>query len=772
MIPTRVLLKGLTSYRRTVDLDLTELPEGLIAVVGPNGAGKTTLLEAMGPAALYRRFATRPGALTRWCSGRDARVLVEFDYAGQAWTLEQQINADLATPTTDAYAWRDGEALSELGRTGDYDAAVAAHLPDKSLLLASVFAAQNGSGNWLDMGKTERQALFRRLMRLDDLEGLSKRAGAHAMSCGDALAALQRKKTAAEDRRATLGDIRPALDAARAQSAQRAEAYEAAAKSYDEAVAEHAAAQAAYSEAWAARRAHDQRREELAGRVAERERQHDRAVAEVHRLRGLLDDADAIDRAVAERDRLQAERRALTDAIGEAASALEQATKADRGALEAARAELRDARQLAARRREEHILDASEAMRAMHGATERVRRAERAVELLSQVPCGGKAVDGVDCSTCPMLLNASDARDDLPALRESAVKAEAAVAALAEDKAVDIAQERVTDLEATAATLERDLASAREASDQSTAAQRREVAGLDQSLAGLADMLAKRDGVTAARARLPDVEARVADLFAEAKRAEGDLEAHDGAKPAAPDSTAVDAAALVVAERERDRGARRDEHEQAISSVSRLTAQVESLGDPAADLAELAKPMGRLSRLQSGFALVASGLGRSGVQALLFDAAGPTVSGLINDLLAAAYGGRFTTALQTIRPGSRGGLKEVFTLDVMDGRHGGTVPPEGLSGGERVLLDEALKLALAIYNARQGGDDLRTLWRDECAGALDADAAAAYPSILREARRLGDFHRVYFISHDERVWSQADGLIRIGLDGAVSLEAL
>ena len=61
-----------------------------------------------------------------------------------------------------------------------------------------------------------------------------------------------------------------------------------------------------------------------------------------------------------------------------------------------------------------------------------------------------------------------------------------------------------------------------------------------------------------------------------------------------------------------------------------------------------------------------------------------------------------------------------------------------LSGGQFVLVNEAVNLGIAIYNMQQGeGIRYETLFRDETVGALDATNAKEYVRMLRRAMDSG-----------------------------------
>ena len=92
-----------------------------------------------------------------------------------------------------------------------------------------------------------------------------------------------------------------------------------------------------------------------------------------------------------------------------------------------------------------------------------------------------------------------------------------------------------------------------------------------------------------------------------------------------------------------------------------------------------------------------------------------------------------------------------------------------LSGGQFVLVNEAVNLGIAIYNMRQGeGIRYETLFRDETVGALDATNGKEYVRMLRRAMDLGGFHQVIFICHTPLVWELADRVVEIK-DGRVAV---
>jgi len=109
------------------------------------------------------------------------------------------------------------------------------------------------------------------------------------------------------------------------------------------------------------------------------------------------------------------------------------------------------------------------------------------------------------------------------------------------------------------------------------------------------------------------------------------------------------------------------------------------------------------------------------------------------------------------------GMVDDFDVEVRNKNLDRTWLVDELSGGQFVLVNEAVNLGIAIYDMRQGeGIRYETLFRDETVGALDAVNGKEYVRLLRRAMDLGGFHQVIFICHTPPVWELADNLLSIG----------
>lgn len=106
--------------------------------------------------------------------------------------------------------------------------------------------------------------------------------------------------------------------------------------------------------------------------------------------------------------------------------------------------------------------------------------------------------------------------------------------------------------------------------------------------------------------------------------------------------------------------------------------------------------------------------------------------------------------------------KEVEGRQQLDNENGGAVRDiRDLSGGEQVIVAEALMNSVALYVNERSQTPMRTIFRDETTGALNKENTQRYIQMLRKVLELGRIHQILFISHDPDAFNLADAQIRI-----------
>lgn len=774
----RIRIRSLGPFRE-VDLDIAALPGRLVSVQGSNGQGKSCLLELLA-GALLRECPTR-GSLRELATARDAFVEVEL-VNGARWTVRQTIDAVSGKGEALILA-ADGRPVLDDGKVSTADRWIAEHLVCPETLFASAFSVQGREG-FTSMKPAERKACLIRLLGVERLEVLADAARTRARDAKQQLAIIEARAEDERHRADVVESMRSGLLLARAAASKAAE--------------ELTAARAQLELARAAEATLKQR-EAIETRIAGHQ-------ARADKLRRMLDGADAIRLAVA----------ALPEHRAALAAAETKARELDAQTREA-QAELRRLR--------------SEWERARQSEAEAARRIERADEVLSQRAAVEAAVEALPATRAEverLRAELATVEGDLGRLHEQRIAgaddrigllrgalipiaegaehpSEIALAALTvDDESVREAvrhPEYVLQLEAVTHRVRVELRAEEEhvrrmelvaahAGEMARAAEDRAAAELARDTATAEAKRLRAEGETAAArakelldaaaaanlatgpldARVRETEplaARADELAgAEAQLAEiecvvGELRAELDALPEVETGRLGKNWPAIVGEAERT-------HRDAERSVTRTEAALAVAIAATARLAELDVERRAVETHLADWNVLARDLGRDGVQAALIDAAGPELTETANSLLRDCHGSRFTIVIETTRA-SADGKRQLEGLDVrvIDTEHGGDRAIETYSGGERVILGEAISLALTSMMCRRSGAERPTVVRDESGAALDPENARAYVAMLRRAAEMIDA-RVLLVSHSPEVQELADCTV-IVRDGGVEV---
>ncbi|MNX60572.1 chromosome segregation protein [compost metagenome] len=749
------------------------------------------------PGALFRMLPSREGALPHHVQGRDA--FIELDYSMGGARYRSLIKADGQTGSQEAHLFNhDGTTPLVSGKVKEYDAAIAERIGTPDLFLASVFQSQTRKGNFLDLGKADRKALMIRMLGLEQLQVFSDKAGERAKALEQEITVARARLTDLDGQLAALDDLRHnlSIDEGKLQEAQQA--VETARAELQKLVEEEARIKASLGRATELRRdlydlsqeitSLETKRADLLGRLVNNRKLVGQAAevrAAVTMLQTLEKELtakrDAIVQADQERETLLEEQQKAQALTLQAADLDRRVTELLRDAGDAKTAklgkldsEIRLTEQALAKERQ---VVATLTAKAESHARESVSLRERS-KVLQEIPCGDSF------PTCSLIAQAITACDGIAQADEAAREAQQEAAA-ASERCMAL-EEKVAELE----TQRTDIAAAPVEEPAEVAELRAQVAQLRVKAQGpeagsalltiksaIAKLQAEAQGIEARitetrktadlLARLETAETRIAELEAEvaqidqertAKAAKvAELETELATTPGQLHLSAAAAARVAAEQTLKTREEEVGYHQGRVAAGKARITDLEALQPERDDLAD---------RLDDLFTHVADwkhlqrAFGKDGIQALEIDAAGPEVSALINDLLLSCFGPRFTLSFETTAAKADGkGEKEVFDIRIIDNERGREGKLETLSGGEKVILNEAISLALAIYNARKSGQRFETLFRDETAGALDPQNAERYMQMLRRALELGGFHQLVFIAHSQDLWEQADARV-------------
>lgn len=768
MRPLKLMLTGFYGIRDgmkrdSVTVDLTTLPGGLIALVGPNGAGKTTIMDNLHPFPIMPSHASKMSvdAFSYWdhlCAPRAEKDL-EWEHGGKTYRSAFAFRNPGKSRKAEYYLfekdaggdWKplqlaDG-TLSD-GKADTYNRCLEAVLGSPEAFFTSVFSAQNRRP-LASYQAGEIKKLLAELLGIEHLRDLSAKAGEVAKLLTRSLDTLQRDVltlSGKRDRAAVVAkeiwQVGESLDAQR--EARDVETATGAKLMQERATL--AAKQEANAGTEARLRELNQRKGELeqravllgsdeqaaAGRAAVRRRDLDRNAAS---HRAVLAEASAIESAAGERDALQL-------AIGrkQAELASQQATVEKLDAVQVEHAalssELKGLEQRGA------------------SAAQLVKSLKLQADVIETVPCRDDPMH----AACPLLAQARNAK---AGLSEQAVTVEA----LRDSYRKKLAQ----------AQSMQDSLAARAQARSAFAALRADLERDQQSLQRLTALAARKPMLDAAREGLVQADRDLTALTEEEaarvdrhKRDAADVQAQLEAVRRELAALATEDVTGMLGQMDRQIAASREggaaiagRIEALIRQEGTLVAERERLDAELAGLPAAEAKTQALSDQIAQWKLLAKGLGNDGVIALSIDDAGPAITQIVNDLLLACYGPRFTIAIQTQTELANGEKREGFAIDVIDADNDSTKDFSVMSGGQKVWINECLTRGIALYRAQDAQQPFQTLFTDEADGPLDPERKRAFMKMKREVLRIGGYEREFFISQTPDLVDEADGVIDV-----------
>jgi len=699
-------LRGITeAFPNEVCVDFDSLGEGLIAIVGENGAGKSTLIGSVF-AALFRQLPGQKRSLYDFASHPQPEIDLTFSVNGARY--RSLLKIDPKSRQMESYLFNgDGKPLTN-GKREPFEELVRKCAGTPEFFLSSIFSSQKRTGNFLSLDRSERKELFiRELLGLDRLR----------------LIAAAAKDKAEDVARTTLG--------LEGQARSLKELVEGGVEEPGEVEARLREVSSRLETLEAEKRAAQQRLLELQAAEASRKP----LLGEVETLKQRLRKTDAeiteTKRQIGRDESLLTGKKDLADLTG-------------RGAVLTARIEelhrqIREIQGLETSNRETErtvqTLDAE--LRANLAELERLRVES---EELAIVPCRGEGV----YASCPKIQRAVEAGQKIPIL-------EGEVATLSIE--VEVQRSSLIQIVTPSFDLTRTL--------EGCERDRKKVDQERQRYEELRAVEARRDERLKALERMAQARAEVSE---ELSRKESGLSAFSDldAKIHTSRREIENADRLIVScRRERD---------GLIARQAQIIQRQEQREAARTRLAQVEAELGAARTEQEDYNYLARVFGPDEIQLCEIQAAGPQVSILVNSLLEGCFDNKFEIRFRTQRPKADGkGMVDDFDVEVRNKNLDRTYLVDELSGGQFVLVNEAVNLGIAIYNMRQGeGIRYETLFRDETVGALDATNGKEYVRMLRRAMDLGGFHQVIFICHTPLVWELADRVVEIK-DGRVAV---
>lgn len=727
MLPLKLRLKDIGPYEDET-VDFSQVPGNVIAIVGENGAGKTMLMDSIF-AALYRYFPSRD-SIYKYCRGKKAGIEFEFSDGMLKYRTEVKINAVSREMESWLFAI-DGETLQPLtdGKNSTFDKEIAKRFGSPEVVLASVYASQNKAGSFATLAKAKRKELFINMLGLSKLQAVSDQA---AVRERDSKEAYDRLFSKAEAYREVAFRDTPDME---------------------EMETKLALARAIVQTKNEIARQDDVEVALLQAKVKSVSEIEDRQFPIRKRKQGIEKQIDEIGRALKDAEALSGD---IDKIRGEAESYNEINSKLSqlRSKFEVLSNQQSDYHRRVSQYNQvvrELEKQKQEAQGIVNTVGIKLSRAGSDSSIVSTVPCQGVG----ECAECQFLVNAIKARDSISDMEAQIDNATAQVLLLeSQIKATpkpDPQQLSIVSvgLESTSQqikSLEVDLVSANNARSRLVLAEAAE--GNIRDFKSRLESL--RGDHSVATSELDELESTIK----ETKKLEGNLKQ-----------------ALQKAESNRELAKQAQQAlSECLAAASKAEAEREMSRQAEAELNKITPVLARLDQDRKSWNLLVRAFGKTGIQSLEIDAAGPTVSEIVNDLLFSCFGPRFSIRFVTqVIKDDKSGYKDDFDIYVTDSNTGREGSIDDLSGGEKVIICEAVSLAIALFNRDRSNVGWLSLWRDEASSAIDDQRAPQYIRMLQSAREQGHFEKLFFIAHQKRVTEGADSKLIVD-SGHVSFE--
>jgi DNA repair protein SbcC/Rad50 len=741
----------------TLKLNFTGL-QGLVGISGPNGCGKTTVIETMHP---YAQLASRKGTLASHVYGRDAYKELVVLHEGHKYRYLHKIDAQ--SGRQEGFIWK-GEVPVVDGKISSYKRYVENQYGSPKLFFASVFCAQNADG-LDDMTTGELKSLMTEFLRLDryvQWEDTAKRCiavlGGRISGFDSELATINGDLISANDTKEDLIHAKVNMEQYRADLENTETDITIIRDKLEKAQANQQAQEVLAQELKGLDSSINQLTEDITADETAKEKE----LAGLRvKFRGVNDDIEYANSLLADKDAVEAAvRRAteLTTAINEKTLARDETRKK----LDVATEAHRDLENQLSNMKIAH----TEAHGTFRGKVNRLvieknNLADKTAALDLRDPACAS-------TTCRFITDALAAKEALPGVTADLATAENDLQQMeaAHAKSIEKLSNQITVSSSTVTDLK-----------TSSTGINNELAALLTGQLAANELAAKAPGLETAKARLEELGKQKATLTKDGMTIKGNWDARLDKKNGQLTALQIKHSKIIIDDRTeimvigyKDQLERREAHKTTIDS-KRVTTheQITALERDAARFnilesrkKNLTADRDTLANEMAQWARIKADCGKDGLRALEIDCVAPAITSFGNRLLHSTFGPMYSVKFQTIDPETG---REVLNILVIK-EDGTEVLLENLSGGQRVWVLKALRLAMTLLSKERSGCNFLSFMADEEDGALDIKNARQFVELYRSAMVEGGFERCIFISHKPECVAMADHVIELGHGGA------
>lgn len=795
-----------------IDLELSSL-NGLIALEGDNGKGKTTLLENMQP---FRTLPSRKSTLKRHCYLKNSQKELSFAFNGS--TYRTLVKMDPTTTIGDeGYIWKDGESVVD-GKVSNFDKYLVELLGSQNLFFNSIFCAQN-SAKLSDMRPAELKALFAEFLRLDRYVAWEDTAKAAARIYSQAIGQAYNEAERIDTSMKMIGDPRADLEKATTIHTR----IEGEIKELTHRIHNNTEDLVNLKKIVLASHINKEKVAALT-KERDRLRAHFNELSEAQdklntdfmiKSAAIEDEAREVEKIIEGKDEIQGAIetiKAADNILGEIEVKLEkletQAKGYNSGYLRVIKLTQDKKQEGELYRQDPSIKDEiitmeqnTEKLELLHikasnisshpdliGKESAIRAMEKSAAVLDDIapscPCPPEV--------CGLITKSLDDKKDLPTVRRKYEETKTKIidGMNMETKLLDdlILQsdnrikKLTTDHANIVAGIEAELKELNQQSDSIEAdldftlteignlkITRKKWMDRKEAATPMADKAAE---ILVAESRFKtlnkeiekiamDSEEATRKYLAESKQHSADLLANQEAIDAAEKlvdlnaetdlqltENAINNDTLDKQSLDADIGKYSQVIENCLKEISSIKAMEK-------DLADIEAKINSYNSQQSDWNYLKDACSKDGLRALEIEGVAPVITGYANDMLTGTFGPNYSVRFETQDEDGR----EVLDIVVI-GEGGSETLLSNLSGGERVWILKAMRLAQTLISQQKSGRHFQTALMDEEDGALSNDNAMRFISLYGTLMKMADMDSCYFISHRPDAINMADHRIR------------
>jgi exonuclease SbcC len=762
----KLRLKGWTGIKRGLGLDEITIDfsniSGLVAFDGQNGIGKSSVLENLGP---YNRLASRSGALYQHVFLRDSERELIFDYQGSEYKTLLKI--DSQSGKSEGFIWQDGKSLVN-GKITEYSKMVTNLLGSPELFYSSVFCSQNAK-KLSDLTTGELKSLLSEFLNLDKLAGYEVASKEKILSVTGELGGIDKQLLILNNKLSGLEDIKTKLTAAHADLDAQEQSIKQLKSKKSELTEEldQLKDKKSKQEVLIAQKANIEAKiKELNDTLAREQKDADAELnglrvtykslqAEISKNEELLKQADEINAAADKEKEIQTAIDGFIGVIEDLNIQLsdwQKKEKDDTSDLSRAENDLISYQQF-----RDNLIGNPEII----SLKKDIKQAEITMGLLeSRDP-------NCQSTTCTFISAAVKARESLPELRAAYDSKENDVKIQNNDYEICISacQNTIRQKTEIINNYKKEISKI----NTSINLDRQELAQCRLDLTKVRDLSAKKTALEVAKSQYESVTRQMEDNAAKGKELKVKWENRksdlDGSIKDAQVSLAEIKIDNDITVRMTAMGSAISDLDSSLSnieknmntiraSIMRFEADLEARSEVERDLESARLEKDKLQSDISDWTYLRNACGKNGLQAMEIDGAAPIITAFANDLLTQAFGPLFTVKFRTINEDGKECLDIIVISD--DGEE---ILLDNLSGGQRVWVLMALRLAMTLLSKEKSGRNFETFYADELDGALDPENALNFVNMYRAFMKAGGFKDGYFISHKPECRSMADHIL-------------